>query len=100
LEESNQFKPSFDVLNLSSTNYFLEKNLSILQDTVQDYSEEQVKYQHYQRTLKKQQLALQSWTLKRKQENANRKLTGEPLLPETPNESEYFEKKNQRTKSI
>jgi len=25
LEESNQFKPSFDVLNLSSTNYFLEK---------------------------------------------------------------------------
>merc|ERR1712137_78830 len=57
---------------------FLEKNLEVIIDYIDDLSAEQNKYQLYQRQVGRQQMQLQ----KRKSENAARRLAGEPELPE------------------
>jgi len=69
------FSP-FQSLDLS-INSFLEKNLESLIDSLDDFSNEQQKFQSYQRLLQKQQAKL-----KRKAENASRRLAGDEELPE------------------
>jgi translation initiation factor 3 subunit H len=66
----------FQSLDLS-INSFLEKNLESLIDAIDDFSIEQQKFQSYQRLLQKQQAKL-----KRKAENALRRLAGDDELPE------------------
>jgi len=68
---------SFDCLDLT-TNPFLEKNLESLIDYIDEFANEQSKYQNYQRLALRQQVILQ----KRKSENATRRQQGEPELPE------------------
>jgi len=64
-------------LDLSGS-HFLEKNLDVAIEYLDELSSEQLKFQGYQRALHKQQAQLQ----KRKTENASRKLAGETELPE------------------
>jgi len=64
-------------LDLSGS-HFLEKNLDVAIEYLDELSSEQSKVQNYQRALHKQQAQLQ----KRKNENASRKLAGESELSE------------------
>ena len=64
-------------LDLSNTT-FLEKNVEVIIEYIDDLNMEQLKYQNYHRSLGKQQSQLQ----KRKLENNTRRANGEPELPE------------------
>mmetsp|Transcript_81270 Transcript_81270/g.122122 ORF Transcript_81270/g.122122 Transcript_81270/m.122122 type:complete len:345 (-) Transcript_81270:69-1103(-) len=68
---------SLNGLDLSGS-HFLEKNLDVAIEYLDELSAEQAKSQNYQRALYKQQAQLQ----KRKSENASRKLAGESELSE------------------
>jgi len=65
-----------------STNPFLEKNLEFLIECLEDLTQEQGKFQYYQRNLQKQQYQQAQWLQKRKAENIARKKNGEEPLPE------------------
>jgi translation initiation factor 3 subunit H len=82
LEESSSLQPSFASFDLSS-NAFLEKNLTMLLDSVSDLSLEQSRSQAYQRAVGRQHALQQSLLAKRKAENTQRKHIGQAALPET-----------------
>jgi len=65
-----------------STNPFLEKNLEVLLDNMDDLGAEQSKFQYYQRNLQKHLQQQNTWLQKRRAENLARKAAGEELLPE------------------
>jgi len=82
LEEKGTASDSaYERLDLS-TNPFLEKNLEFLIECLDDLSQEQNKFQYYQRNLQKQQYQQNQWIQKRKLENVARKKSGEEILPE------------------
>jgi len=81
LEESSTTDSDLDRLDLS-TNPFLEKNLEVLGECLDELAQEQNKFQYYQRNLQRQMAQRQAWLQKRRAENAQRKLNGETPLPE------------------
>jgi translation initiation factor 3 subunit H len=80
-EEAPSQDTKYSFLDLS-TSSFLEKNLRLLMDTVDDLSQETNKYFNYQRTLAKHQQSKQQYLQKRLQENKLRAERGEPPLPD------------------
>jgi translation initiation factor 3 subunit H len=81
LQETGAAEADFEKLDLS-TNPFLEKSLEFLVECLDDLSAEQGKFQFFQRNLQRQSIQQNQWLQKRRAENAARKLSGEPLLPE------------------
>jgi len=79
--------PSFEVLDLSM-NSFLEKNLESLLDSLEELSNEQNKFQFYQRAVYKHQLQLNA-NQQKKRENAARREAGEEELPEEEQQQIY-----------
>ena len=71
---------AFDRLDLSS-NPFLEKNLEFLCECVDDLAAEQSKFQYYQRQVQRQLVSRRQHEQKRKLEEQQRQLAGEPPLP-------------------
>jgi len=65
-----------------NTNPFLEKQLQLLIDCVDDLQQESNKLQAYERAVQRQKSAQASFLYKRRQENAARKARGEEPLPE------------------
>lgn len=80
-QESHTLETDFERFDLSTAS-FLEKNLESLGESLDELAAEQNKFQYYQRNLQKQQTQRAAWLQKRRAENAARKLSGEPLLPE------------------
>jgi translation initiation factor 3 subunit H len=90
LEEKGTASDSaYERLDLS-TNPFLEKNLEFLIECLDDLSQEQNKFQYYQRNLQKQQYQQNQWVQKRKLENIARKKAGEEILPEEDSSNPIF----------
>jgi translation initiation factor 3 subunit H len=87
---SEGFLLNYDSLELQYSQ-FLEKNLEVLIDCVNDLQSEQNKYQNWLRQVARLQQLQQQFLQKRKLENAQRKLNNEPLLPETLKELEVEE---------
>ena len=71
-----------DTLNLA-TETFLEKNVELLTESIEDLSQEQVKVHGYERALARQRTEQQRFADKRKAENAALAAQGKPLLPDT-----------------
>ncbi|KAK9810290.1 hypothetical protein WJX72_008134 [[Myrmecia] bisecta] len=70
-----------DKLNLSVVPLF-EKNLDFLNECLDDLVNEQQKVSYYHRNVARQQQQQAQWLQKRRQENAQRRATGEEPLPE------------------
>ena len=81
IEEETATETKYNFLDLS-TSSFLEKNLRLLMDSVDDLSQETNKFFNYQRSLAKQQQAKQQYLQKRQQESKMRVDRGEAPLPE------------------
>ncbi|OLL25903.1 Eukaryotic translation initiation factor 3 subunit H [Neolecta irregularis DAH-3] len=81
LSPPDPFTPNFDALDINIDPY-LEKNIEILNDTIDDYNYDQGNQQWYQRQLAREQTKIQQWQAKRKSENVARQLAGQPPLPE------------------
>lgn len=71
----------FDRLNLSMAP-FLEKNMEMLIDRVDDLVAEQSKVSMYHKQLARQAQQMAAWVQKRRLENQARRAAGEELLPE------------------
>lgn len=80
MQESASIQPSFASFDLS-TNAFLEKNLSMLLDTVGNLQQEQTKLQNYQRNLARQQSTQQSLLNKRVRHNPLQKHISKHFSP-------------------
>jgi len=89
LEESGSLRSNTEVLSLA-TNSFVEKNMEILNDSFDELSNEQTKFQKHQKNVAVQQAHQQLWLTKRRAENAQRKSRGEPTLPEEDPTSSSF----------
>eukprot|EP00053_Salpingoeca_punica_P013133 m.118383 g.118383 ORF g.118383 m.118383 type:complete len:339 (+) comp16116_c0_seq1:96-1112(+) len=72
---------SFDRLDLN-TQSFLEKNVRLLMDCVDELSNDSQKFHMYQRNLARQEQLRRQFQEKRKQENAIRIKNGQAVLPE------------------
>jgi len=79
--ELKHFPPTYEALGLATNTYF-EKNLEFLIDCISDLQQEQNKFHNYNRSAQRVQQAINAVVAKRKAENAQRKLNGEPPLPE------------------
>jgi len=64
------------------TNPFLEKQMQLLIECVDDLQQESNKLQHFERNLQRQKSAQQQYLLKKKQEAQIRLMRGEEALPE------------------
>jgi translation initiation factor 3 subunit H len=73
--------PNFDSLDLS-IDPFLEKTCDLLLESIESHQTELNNQQYYQRSLAREQSKIAAWQAKRKQENATRAATKQPLLPE------------------
>ncbi|KAJ3411496.1 hypothetical protein HDV05_002104 [Chytridiales sp. JEL 0842] len=71
--------PNLDALDLGADAY-LERHLEFLGDTVEDYGQEQWRYQGYLRNLQKEQSKHAQTAAKKRQENASRATSGLPPL--------------------
>jgi len=71
----------YNFLDMSISSY-LEKNVRLLMDCVDEFSQDTSKFFNYQRQAAKQQLARQQFAQKRAQENKQRAERGEPPLPD------------------
>ncbi|KAK1052073.1 hypothetical protein LTR12_016193 [Friedmanniomyces endolithicus] len=78
---SNPLAPNLDNLDLS-IDPFLEKTVDQLLDSIEAHQTEQNNAQYYQRSLAREQAKIQTWQLKRKQENALRVQQKQTPLPE------------------
>jgi len=72
MKDSDSTSAQFERLNLS-TNPFLEKNLEFLTDCLDDLSQEQNKFQVYQKNLQRQQSQIQAHIQKRQAEGEDEK---------------------------
>lgn len=89
LQEGNRVDCDFDRLDLS-TNPYLEKNLELLCNWIDDLSNEQVKFNQYSRNVQRQKQDQARWLQKRKQTNDERRAAGDDALPD---EESAFDKK-------
>jgi len=64
------------------TNPFLEKQMQMLIESIDDLQQESNKLQHYERNLQRQKAAQQQYLQKKKSEAQARMQKGEPPLPE------------------
>lgn len=80
MEEDIAIQPSFAAFDLAS-NAFLEKNLSMLLDTVSDLQNEQGKVQTYQRLVARQTAQQQAVLQKRVRQNRIYVDDGKPIRP-------------------
>jgi translation initiation factor 3 subunit H len=64
------------------TNPFLEKQLQLLIESIEDLQQESNRLQHYERAVQRQKSAQAAYLSKRQAENAARKARGEEPLPE------------------
>jgi translation initiation factor 3 subunit H len=71
----------FDRLSLTA-NPFVEKNLGIMADCIDQYAADQAKFMFHQRQVGRQRQSQQAFKNKRSQENENRKKAGQEPLPE------------------
>jgi translation initiation factor 3 subunit H len=78
---STPLDPNFDSLDLS-IDPFLEKTCDLLLESIESHHTELNNHQYYQRSLAREQSKIAAWQAKRKQENATRAATKQPLLPE------------------
>jgi hypothetical protein len=74
------FSCSFDRLSLTHSS-FLNKNLSILSNCIDEYASEQGRFQYYQRQVNRQKQQQQSYLQKRETENEIRIESGKEPLP-------------------
>jgi translation initiation factor 3 subunit H len=81
LVTSTPLDPNFDSLDLS-IDPFLEKTCDLLLESIESHHTELNNQQYYQRSLAREQSKIAAWQAKRKQENATRAATKQPLLPE------------------
>jgi len=81
LREQKTMSCDFDRLDLNSTP-FIEKNLGVLSDVIDEYSSEQAKFQFHQRQVARQKANQQNYLQKRSQENENRAAAGQDALPD------------------
>jgi translation initiation factor 3 subunit H len=65
-----------------STAPFVEENMKLLGDCMEDFANEQQRVAYYQRNMQRYQSQHAHWLHKRRQENARRRAAGEDLLPE------------------
>ena len=72
MKDSDSTSAQFERLNLS-TNPYLEKNLEFLTDCLDDLSQEQNKFQVYQKNLQRQQSQIQAHIQKKVWTNYNNK---------------------------
>eukprot|EP00019_Armaparvus_languidus_P001784 CAMPEP_0168589734 /NCGR_PEP_ID=MMETSP0420-20121227/6173_1 /TAXON_ID=498008 /ORGANISM="Pessonella sp." /LENGTH=320 /DNA_ID=CAMNT_0008625307 /DNA_START=1 /DNA_END=963 /DNA_ORIENTATION=+ len=80
--DSNERDASNQILNLNS-DAFVEKNLELLIESVDELSVEQSKLARYTHQVSRQQQQQQQWLVRRKNENASRKARGLAPLPES-----------------
>ncbi|CAG8620369.1 10079_t:CDS:2 [Ambispora leptoticha] len=73
--------PNFDMLELSLDPY-IEKNLELLLDSVEEFGQEQSNLAFWQRSYAREQTKIQQYMQKRKQENQSRQAAGLEPLPE------------------
>jgi translation initiation factor 3 subunit H len=71
--------PNLDALDLGTDNY-LERHLEYLGETVEEYGQEQWRWQGWNRSLQKEQQRAAQVAAKRRQENATRASSGLPPL--------------------
>ncbi|KAJ3330598.1 Eukaryotic translation initiation factor 3 subunit H [Blyttiomyces sp. JEL0837] len=71
--------PNFDALDLGADSY-LEKHLEYLAETVEEYGQEQWRWQGWQRSLQKEQQKTAQTVAKKRAENATRTASGLPPL--------------------
>ncbi|CAO3592431.1 unnamed protein product [Absidia cylindrospora] len=81
IEESRPLAPNFDVLDLE-LDPFMQKNLQYLLDCSDAQQQEQNNYQYWQRSVAREQIKMQAWLTRRKQENVQRVAQGQKPLPE------------------
>ncbi|KAI8889873.1 hypothetical protein K501DRAFT_328989 [Backusella circina FSU 941] len=81
LEDAKPFSPNFDVLDLE-LDPFMQKNLQYLLDCADVQQQELNNYQYWQRSVAREQVKMQAWLTKRKQENVYRAEKGQDPLPE------------------
>jgi len=80
----------FSRLELHS-NPFLEKQMQLLVECIDDLQQESSKLQHYERSLQRQKAAQQQYHLKKRAENQARQLRGEdPPADEDPTSNPLF----------
>jgi translation initiation factor 3 subunit H len=79
LREDKSMSCEFDRLTIGA-NPFLEKNLGILSDCIDEYSQEQGKFQYYQRQVTRQKANIKTHQDKRKIESDARVASGLPPL--------------------
>jgi translation initiation factor 3 subunit H len=65
-----------------STAPFVEENMKLLGECMEDFANEQQRVAYYQRNMQRYQSQHAHWLHKRRQENARRRAAGEDLLPE------------------
>lgn len=75
LREKKSMACDFDRLNLIA-NPFVEKNLGILADCIDEYSSEQAKFQYHQRVVARQKASQHSFIQKKKDERSRREAEG------------------------
>ena len=71
----------YDRLSLS-TGPFIEENMKLLGECMEDFANEQQKVAYFQRNMQRYQSQHAHWLQKRRQENARRRANGEEELPE------------------
>jgi translation initiation factor 3 subunit H len=79
--EKKTFSCEFDRLNLIA-NPFVEKNLGILADCIDEYSSEQAKFQYHQRVVARQKVSQGNYMQKINEERQRRKAEGLEAGPE------------------
>ena len=77
----NPLAPNFDALDLS-IDPFMEKSCDLLLESIENHLTEQNNAQYYQRSLGREQVRIQAWQQKRKQENQIRTQQKQPPLDE------------------
>ncbi|KAI8876290.1 hypothetical protein K501DRAFT_288967 [Backusella circina FSU 941] len=81
LEQAKPLSPNFDVLDLE-LDPFMQKNLQYLLDCADVQQQELNNYQYWQRSVAREQVKIQGWLTKRRQENEIRAEKGQAPLPE------------------
>ncbi|CDH51145.1 eukaryotic translation initiation factor 3subunit [Lichtheimia corymbifera JMRC:FSU:9682] len=81
IEKAKALSPNFDVLDLE-LDPFMQKNLEYLLDCSDVQQQELNNYQYWQRSVAREQVKIQAWLTKRRQENAIRAEKGQAPLPE------------------
>ncbi|KAK9457506.1 hypothetical protein V1511DRAFT_493809 [Dipodascopsis uninucleata] len=85
---SSTLSPNFDSLELSIDPY-LEKNVELLLESVDEYYAEQGTFNYFQRQLAREQAKIQQWIQKTRSENALREKSKLPLVSEDDWQKHY-----------